>query len=168
MTSYAALEKSIRDNLDLVIIIANEGMRFTIIQHAKLLGISEKVKIITGLSNLELRNVIGVASMLVFPSLREGFGLPPLEAMACGTPVIASNIPALREVLAEAAILVDPKDIRQISEAIRSTYSDLQIRQYLIESGFKRCKEFSWEKTAMKTIEVYNWVYKKEISSKNL
>ena len=95
------------------------------------------------------------ASLFLFPSLYEGFGLPPLEAMACGVPVIASRVSSLPEVLGEAAILVDPYNIKEIAEAIKNTLEDESLRVSLIEKGFARAKLFSWEKTARETLGVY-------------
>ncbi len=90
---------------------------------------------------------------LLYPSLYEGFGLPILEAMACGTPVVTSNISSMPEVAGDAAVLVNPKDIDSITAGIKKS---LQNRKELVRKGLKRVKEFSWEKTARATLAVYN------------
>ncbi len=89
---------------------------------------------------------------LVYPSFYEGYGLPILEAMACGTPVVTSNVSSMPEVAGDAAILVDPMDVNSIAEGITRA---IKGPKGLIEKGFARVKEFSWEKTAKLTLEVY-------------
>ncbi|MDO8735163.1 MAG: glycosyltransferase family 1 protein, partial [Elusimicrobiota bacterium] len=95
------------------------------------------------------------ASVFVFPSLYEGFGLPILEAMACGTPVITSDVYSMPEVAGDAAIMVNPEKISEITAAILKIVKDENLRKSLIEKGFQRAKLFNWEKTARKTLEVY-------------
>jgi len=94
----------------------------------------------------------------VYPSLYEGFGLPPLEAMACGAPVITSRIPSLIETVASAAWLVDPYKVEELAQAMASLLSDEKLRQHYVELGRAQVKEFSWEQTAAKTLEVYRSV----------
>ncbi|HEB73248.1 MAG TPA: glycosyltransferase family 1 protein [Nitrospirae bacterium] len=96
----------------------------------------------------------GTAALL-FPSYHEGFGLPPLEAMACGAPVVASNRSAIPEVTGSAAILIDPDDIEAMARALGKIRDDMDERRRLIEAGVKRVAEFSWEKTARATLELY-------------
>lgn len=90
----------------------------------------------------------------VFPSLYEGFGLPPLEAMACGAPVLTSNVCSLPEVVGGAGILVDPLDVEEIACGIRTLVENSQLRAKLRESGLRRAQEFSWNETARRTEEV--------------
>jgi len=92
------------------------------------------------------------ASALVFPSLYEGFGLPPLEAMACGCPVACSNAGALPEVVGDAARLFDPRDPRAIADAGLDVLSD---REAWVERGVARAERFSWEQTARATEATY-------------
>ena len=96
------------------------------------------------------------ARALVTPSLYEGFGLPPLEAMACGTPVITSNLSALPEVVGDAGVLVDPKDVDALAVAMWRILSDEPLRASLISKGFKRAAVFSWEKAAQETWALYH------------
>ena len=86
--------------------------------------------------------------MFVLPSLREGFGIPPLEAMACGTPVISSNGGSLPEVVGDAGILFDPRDPDELSSSLLAAINDEKLRKKLIDKGFVRVKHFSWAKTA--------------------
>jgi glycosyltransferase involved in cell wall biosynthesis len=94
------------------------------------------------------------ALVLVLPSLYEGFGLPVVEAMACGTPVIASNIPALRETARDAALLVDPGEAESIADAVRQVASDSGLRGRLREKGPERARAFSWDATAARVRNV--------------
>jgi glycosyltransferase involved in cell wall biosynthesis len=90
----------------------------------------------------------------VFPSLYEGFGLPPLEAMSCGTPVLTSNVCSLPEVVGDAGILVDPLDVEAMAGSMRTLAENSELRTALRKKGLLRSQEFTWEKTARKTQEV--------------
>ena len=118
------------------------------------LGISHLVKFLNYVSYDELPIIINQALALVFPTLWEGFGLPVLEAMACGTPVITSNISSLPEVAGDAAILINPYDAREITAAMQAVINDSELRKQLSEKGLKRANQFSWEKTGKATVEV--------------
>jgi glycosyltransferase involved in cell wall biosynthesis len=99
-----------------------------------------------------------LAAVFVFPSLYEGFGLPPLEAMASGTPVVTSNVSSLPEVTGDAAVLVDPHDTSSIVQGIRSVLSDPALADALRRKGPIRAREFSWERSVAKTRELYQRV----------
>ena len=118
------------------------------------LGISHLVKFLNYVSYDELPIIINQAIALVFPSLWEGFGLPVLEAMACGTPVITSNISSLPEVAGDAAILINPYNPGEITAAMTTIINDSETRKQLVEKGLKRANQFSWEKTGLVTVEV--------------
>ncbi|MFH1545822.1 MAG: glycosyltransferase, partial [Patescibacteria group bacterium] len=90
-----------------------------------------------------------------FPSIYEGFGIPPLEAMTCGVPVLASNISALREVCGDAAKLLPPKNVDAWRVALLKILSDEKLREDLRRRGIRQSKKFSWEKTAEKTIAAF-------------
>lgn len=100
------------------------------------------------------------ADLFIFISLYEGFGLPVLEAMACGVPVITSNISSLPEISGNAAILVDPNRKEEILYTIRNVLEDETLKNDMRQKGLERAKEFSWEKTAIETIKVYEEVLK--------
>jgi glycosyltransferase involved in cell wall biosynthesis len=93
--------------------------------------------------------------MAVYPSLYEGFGLPVLEAMACGTPVITSNISSLPEITAEAGLLVPPGDAPALATAIEHLLSNPLERQRRSALGLERAAQFTWQRTAQKTLEIY-------------
>lgn len=115
---------------------------------------------VTGYLPIEdLRILYSFASCFVFPSIYEGFGIPPLEAMACGTPVICSNSSSLPEVVGDAALMADPYDIDGFSTGIEKILENEVLRKDLIQRGFERVKHFSWLETARKTMEVYEEVY---------
>jgi glycosyltransferase involved in cell wall biosynthesis len=95
------------------------------------------------------------AAAFVFPSLHEGFGLPPLEAMAHGTPVVSSNVSALPEVLGEAALYVNPENVFDISRGIRHLLLDDKLRRWLAEQGRAQVAKFSWEKSVERVLAVY-------------
>jgi glycosyltransferase involved in cell wall biosynthesis len=95
------------------------------------------------------------AAAFVFPSRYEGFGLPPLEAMACGTPVVASNVSSLPEVVGDAAILVNPENVFDIARGIRDVLLDDALRADLVCRGREQAARFSWERTARQVLEIY-------------
>jgi glycosyltransferase involved in cell wall biosynthesis len=95
------------------------------------------------------------ADLLLYPSRLEGFGLPVLEAFACGTPVITSNTSSLPEVAGNAALLVNPEDPKEIADAVQKAMEKPALRRQLVERGLKRAKLFTWEKTARETLLVY-------------
>jgi glycosyltransferase involved in cell wall biosynthesis len=95
------------------------------------------------------------ADFFVFPSLYEGFGLPILEAMRCGVPVIASHVASLPEVAGDAALYVDPKDPKDIAEKLLTLADDFSLQESLRQKGFLQAAKFSWERTARKTLDVY-------------
>jgi glycosyltransferase involved in cell wall biosynthesis len=102
-----------------------------------------------------LRVFYEAAAAFVFPSLYEGFGLPPLEAMACGTPVVTSGVSSLPEVVGDAAMLVNPENVFDIARGIREVLLDERLRQRMIERGRLQVKRFSWERTAAEVLDVY-------------
>jgi glycosyltransferase involved in cell wall biosynthesis len=118
------------------------------------LAITEQVKFLDYVSDQELPKIINDAIALVFPSLWEGFGFPVLEAMACGTPVITSELSSLPEVAGDAAILINPYNVAEITEAMQMIGDDMKLRSHLSSQGLNRANQFSWEKTGLATAEV--------------
>jgi alpha-1,3-rhamnosyl/mannosyltransferase len=103
----------------------------------------------------ELRRLYSWADLFVYPSLYEGFGLPPLEAMACGAPVITSNTSSFPEVVGDGALQVDPRRPDALAEAMRAVLEDEPLAATLRDKGFTRVKEFSWDRTARETLALY-------------
>jgi glycosyltransferase involved in cell wall biosynthesis len=120
--------------------------------------LKERVHYLGYLNNEELANLYRGASCLAFPSFYEGFGLPPLEAMACGCPVIVSNVASLPEVCGDAGYYVDPYRVESIAEGIYQVLTDGSLRQSLIQKGLERAKLFSWEKSAKEHLKVFEEV----------
>lgn len=116
-------------------------------QREEKLGIRDLVCHTGTLSKAELIGIYNLADLFVFPSLYEGFGIPPLEAMACGTPVIASNTSSIPEVVGEAAVLFDPNNIDEIANCIMNVINDEDKRKELIIRGYERVKKFKWDNT---------------------
>lgn len=145
---------------DWVLVIAGklgwhyEGLLYAI-EH---LNLSSAVKFIGYVSDEQLRPLYACARAFIYPSLWEGFGLPVIEAMACGVPVITSNIGALKEIAEGAALLVDPYDVNSIAEALHRLMSDDLICESLRGAGINRAAQFTWRKTAELTASVYEAV----------
>lgn len=106
--------------------------------------------------NEDLPYLYSGAELFIFPSLFEGFGIPVIEAMACGTPVVASNRASIPEIAGEAALLVDPLDVNEMTEAMHKVLSNRILREQLVEKGLKQVKNFSWERTARETLKLYH------------
>lgn len=98
-------------------------------------------------------------ALFVFPSLYEGFGLTPLEAMACGAPVVCSNTSSLPEVAGDAALLFDPTDIQAIAETCARVLTNPSLQHQLRESGLRQAARFTWAETARRTLEVYRQIF---------
>jgi glycosyltransferase involved in cell wall biosynthesis len=144
------------DNFQLVLSCSMDVSKYQ--QMADDLGVGDRVLILSSLSDQELVALYNGCHAFVFPSLYEGFGLPILEAMQCGAPVITSNISSCPEVAADAAILVDPGSTRKIAAAIDQMCSDDILRKQFIEKGFQRAKHFSWDRFAQEMKKVYSSV----------
>ena len=115
---------------------------------ARELGVEEKLVFVGHVSDSKLAGLYRGALALVLPSLYEGFGLPALEAMACGVPVVASNVTSLPEVVGEAGLLVDPHDVEAIADAIGQIAEEAALREVCRTKGLERAKAFTWERTA--------------------
>lgn len=128
------------------------------LQHqAKELGVAHRIKWLDYLSYQKLPEIISNAIALVFPSLWEGFGLPVLEAMACGVPVITSGLASLPEITGDAAILIDPYKTEEIIFAMLTVAEDRELRSQLSKLSLKQAQKFSWAKTGMRTKEVLQY-----------
>ncbi len=131
---------------------------YIVMERVKKLGLADNF-IATGIvTDDELTALYSGASVFAFPSLYEGFGIPPLEAMSCGTPVVASRECSIPEVVGGAAHFVDANSTQDIAEGLSACLEDKVLRQGLMEKGFERVKNFTWEKTAEKTLKVYQSV----------
>ena len=153
---FAIARKNLPPDLKLIIAGPEDKRFIDIPKHVAELGIAGSV-IQTGMvSDSDLRCLYRSALCLLFPTLYEGFGLPILEAMASGTPVITSRRPAHTEVAGQAAVLVDPLNTDELAEAIVRIVAEKKLRQELTEKGFTRAKMFSWDRCAEQTLSVYD------------
>lgn len=131
---------------------------------AERLGLTScgRVRFLGRVPDEELPLWYNIATLCAYPSLYEGFGLPPLEAMACGTPVVVSNTSALPEVVGEAGILAAPEDVGAWSEAMRRLLEDGEMAQQLSRKGLEQAAKFSWERSAQETAAVFRQVLAKK------
>ena len=120
-------------------------------EEIRCLGLQGDVQFLPLPSDVDLSDAYRGAIGLVFPSFYEGFGLPPLEAMACGTPVLTSNVCSIPEVVGDAALLINPFDVEAISGGIKRLVRDDSLREAMREKGLVRVNKFSWEETARRT-----------------
>jgi len=123
------------------------------------LKLEKKVRFLGRVSDLELMMLYSLADVFVFPSFYEGFGVPPLEAMACGTPVITSNTSSLPEVVGDAAIMVNPHKINEIASAINRVLENKQLQEDLRQKGYTRAAHFTWFRSAQKMLSIYQQLY---------
>ena len=119
------------------------------------MALGESLRPIGYVRRADLPFLYSGALIFLFPTLYEGFGLPVLEAMACGAAVITSNVTSLPEIAGDAAFLVDPYDVELISQAILQLLTDSELRTEYVRRGFRRAGEFSWERSARETLAVY-------------
>ena len=142
-----------------LIVIGDEISRYPSVRRAVIQTRVEKAVRFLGFVPFNaLRIFFESAALFVFPSLYEGFGLPPLEAMATGTPVVASNVSSLPEVLGDAALLVNPENVFEIARAIQDVLLDDDLRSELIAKGKTQAARYSWDRTAREVLDVYREV----------
>ena len=156
--AYALLPHDLRSQHQLVIVWTHNYLEEEINQQITKLGITDLVKFIPRASDDDLILLYNAAALFVFPSLYEGFGLPPLEAIACGTPVLAANNSSLPEILGDAALFVDLKNDAELALKMTELLTNEQVRSDLIRKGFNRVKEFSWKKCASETLELFRQI----------
>ncbi len=150
-----------RYHLDVPLIIAGEEgwLSDEVYSLIDELDLSETCHFLGHITNEDLLYLYNAARLLAHPALYEGFGLTPLEAMACGTPVVVSNVSSLPEVVGDAALLVDPTDVEAWTIALQRLLTDDVLWQELHRKGLRRARQFSWERAARETLAVYTRVY---------
>jgi glycosyltransferase involved in cell wall biosynthesis len=166
--AFAVLRGEIQDHPEYrdlrLLIIGDEISRYPELRHAVIQSRVEDTVRFLGFVPIDtLRSFYQAASAFVFPSLYEGFGLPPLEAMASGTPVVCSNVSSLPEVVGDAAEIVNPENVFDIARGMREVLLDPARRSLLVERGFLQAQRFSWERTAQQVLDAYEEIgsYKK-------
>jgi glycosyltransferase involved in cell wall biosynthesis len=123
------------------------------------LGIADQVRHVGTVPLADLPRMYAAADVLLLPSLYEGFGLTALEAMACGTPVVASDAGSLPETVGDAGLLVAPTDVEAIADAVVRVVTDAPLRVALRQRGLERARSFTWERTARETLAVYREIF---------
>lgn len=157
--AFKILKKSRRLPHKLVIAGGKGWLYREIFQAVSELGLEQEVLFTGYISADELPLFYNGAGVFVYPSLYEGFGLPPLEAMACGIPVVTSDSSSLPEVVGDAGIMVNPTEVEALSDAIDRILSDCQLADRLSVQGLQRAQGFTWEQCSRKTMAVYAQVY---------
>ncbi|OAN37084.1 glycosyl transferase family 1 [Chloroflexus islandicus] len=154
LEAFALVSQSVPD-VPLLIGGGKGWMYEPIFARLEQLNLRDRVKFAGYIPEEELPLWYAAATVFVFPSIYEGFGMPPLEAMACGTPVITSNTSSLPEVVGDAGLMVAPTDPIALAEAIRRVLVDADLRAELRQRGLARARRFSWADTAAKTLAAY-------------
>lgn len=155
LEAYAALLRSGRIEQELVLVGQLHYQGQAVFSHIDRLGIRDHVKWTGYVSEETLVGLYNLADVFVFPTLYEGFGLPIVEAMACGAPVVSTNVASIPEVSGDAAVLVDPKSVAELSRAIETVATRPEVREQLRELGFRQAARFDWKTTAAQTLEVF-------------
>lgn len=152
--SFVLIKSKLPDSK--LVIVGKKGWKYKHIEDRLKEFKLEKDVIFPGYLEAEdLKKIYALATVFVFPSLYEGFGIPPLEAMASGCPVVSSNVASLPEVVGDAGILIDPKNARKIADSVVSLIENDQIRNMLIERGLRRAEKFSWRASAEAALKVF-------------
>ena len=152
------LEKS--DKKRKLVILHNKPKAFeSSVGKLRLNHLKENIRLLGYIESEDMPAFYSLAEMFLYPSLREGFGIPVLEAMACGTPVITSNVSAMPEVGGDAALYVSPVHYQEITERMLYLEIHPEIRKKMIEAGFEQCKILSWDDAAQKVLNVYQKVF---------
>ncbi len=154
LDAFALVSRSLPD-VPLLIGGGKGWMYEPIFARLEQLQLRERVKVIGYIPEEELPLWYAAATVFVFPSIYEGFGMPPLEAMACGTPVVTSNTSSLPEVVGDAGIMVSPRDTAALADAIRRLLTDADLHASLRRRGLERANRFSWADTAAATLAAY-------------
>ncbi len=145
-------------NIKLIIAGGKGWLYDDIFAEVRRLGLEGQVVFPGFVDDEDLPALYSAAELLAYPSLYEGFGLPVLEAMACGTPVVTSNVSSLPEVSGDAALLVEPSDVNAMAEAMCRLLQDANLRQQLVAQGFEQARQFTWDKAARQLLEMYETV----------
>lgn len=154
--AYALLPNTLRQKYSLVLVGKSGWNNQELNQTIRDLNLTDKVKMTGFVQDQDLPYFYNGAAVFAYPSLYEGFGLPPLEAMSCGAPVLTSKVSSLTEVVEDAALTVDPYNEEEIARHLKSILTSSKIAQSLREKGLAQAKKFSWDKAAKETIKVYN------------
>jgi glycosyltransferase involved in cell wall biosynthesis len=158
LKAYASYVDACSAPLPLVIADVNEKNLELLLEKTGLESYKKHIQLTGYIYNSDLPLIYAAAKVFLYPSLRESFGIPVLESMACGTPVITSNTSALPEVAGNAALLVNPADEKEITNALLSTLTDEKLRADMIQKGLSRIQSFSWSFSANNLLNIYKTI----------
>ncbi len=140
-----------------LVLAGGKGWKYEeILDEIRKLNLHDSVRQLGYVPDEDLPGLIRGARAMVYPSLYEGFGLPPLEAMAVGTPVLTSNTSSLPEVVGEAAVMVDPEDVEAMAVAMERLWTDETWRESLSMKGYQQAQQFNWDRSARETMDLYH------------
>jgi len=155
LEAYSLLPSELQRQYQLAIVWTHMFLAQELSAQVEKLQLRDNVQFLQHVSNTDLAALYNIASLFAFPSLYEGFGLPLLEAMACGAPVIAANTSSIPEIVADAAILFEARDPQELSKTMTRVLCNDELRAIMIQKGFMRNTIFAWEKCARETLTVY-------------
>ncbi len=153
LKAYNLLDSLIQDSYPLILVGAKGWKNDDIMQE---IDKSKQIRYLGYVEDKELPHLYNLATIFIYPSLYEGFGLPPLEAFACGTPSIVSNTTSMPEVCKDAALYLDPNNIYDIKDKIQILINDINLQKKLIDKALLRAKEFTWENSAKQHIKLFD------------
>jgi glycosyltransferase involved in cell wall biosynthesis len=156
--AYAMLPASLKEQYQLAIIWNHKALEFFSSAEAEKAGVLGRLCFLENVTDDELAALYGIATAFVFPSFEEGFGLPPLEAMACGAVVLAANNSSIPEIVENAALLFEADNTWELTDLLVKALSDLDLRNEMKVRGIQRAGDFSWRRCAIETIDVYKKV----------
>ncbi len=159
LKAFAHFNNKSSEKYKLVMLDFQESALQQILSNIECSSIRDQIILLGYVPNIELPQIINLSSLFLYPSLRESFGIPILEGMACGVPIITSNSSSMPEVAGDAALLVDPTNYLSIADAIEEALTNEPLRESLIDKGLKRAPEFSWHQMAKRYLSLYNEVY---------
>lgn len=159
LVAFSMIKDNLSKDYKIVIIGSAKDDHQFLIKLSHSLGIGDRVFFTGYVPYEDLPYFYNAADVFVYPSLYEGFGLPVLEAMKCGTPTISSNVSSIPEVAGDGAILINPFDTEELAKSMEEVLESKGIKADLISKGFERTEIFNWEKTACETLKIYQNVY---------
>jgi glycosyltransferase involved in cell wall biosynthesis len=155
LKAIALLTRAIGPDIQLVLVGVPSQGKSSVLALSNTLGIADNVVLLSFLPDRVLSHLLTRSEALVYPSLYEGFGLPILEGMAMGAPVITSNVTSMPETAGDAAVLIDPTSESEIADAMRACYLNDLTKSEMRARGYRRVATFSWKKTAAATLSTY-------------